>query len=204
MKITGLKVYQVDLPLHEGNYSWSEGKSVDVFDSTVVCVKTDTGVDGFGEVCPLGPVYLPSYAAGARAGMVAVDATTIDYVKNRPYAPQGEMLDRAIENWQQAPLHLRKVIAMCIPIVAATARQVAGSGVDLHHGNAGFDQSSGQQHALSADVIAVHHTYSRILTLQVVGILYGRTKQHVGRHFAEPIEAVVIGLGTDRAIQSMP
>ncbi len=39
--------------------------------------------------------------AGARAGMVAVDATTIDYVKGRPYAPQGEMLDRAIEYWQQ-------------------------------------------------------------------------------------------------------
>ena len=39
--------------------------------------------------------------AGARAGMVAVDATTIEYVKNRPYAPQGEMLDRAIESWQQ-------------------------------------------------------------------------------------------------------
>ena len=39
--------------------------------------------------------------AGARAGMVAVDATTIDYVKDRPYAPTGEMLDRAIERWQQ-------------------------------------------------------------------------------------------------------
>jgi len=39
--------------------------------------------------------------AGARAGMVAVDATTIEYVKNRPYAPQGEMLGRAIESWQQ-------------------------------------------------------------------------------------------------------
>ena len=39
--------------------------------------------------------------AGARAGMVAVDATTIDYVKDRPYAPKGEMLDRAIESWQQ-------------------------------------------------------------------------------------------------------
>jgi len=38
--------------------------------------------------------------AGARAGMVAVDATTIEYVQNRPYAPQGEMRDRAIEYWQ--------------------------------------------------------------------------------------------------------
>lgn len=69
MKITGIKLYQVDLPLHEGNYSWSEGKSVDVFDSTVVQVETDAGVTGFGEVCPLGPVYLPAYAAGARAGI---------------------------------------------------------------------------------------------------------------------------------------
>ena len=69
MKITGLKVYQVDLPLHEGNYSWSEGKSVDVFDSTVVQVETDSGLVGVGEVCPLGPVYLPAYAAGVRTGL---------------------------------------------------------------------------------------------------------------------------------------
>ena len=77
MKITGLKVYQVDLPLHEGNYSWSEGKSVDVFDSTVVQVDTDAGVTGFGEVCPLGPVYLPAYAAGARAGIQELAAQLI-------------------------------------------------------------------------------------------------------------------------------
>ena len=69
MKITGIKVYQVDLPLHEGSYSWSEGKSVDVFDSTVVGLETDSGLTGYGEVCPLGPVYLPAYAAGARLGI---------------------------------------------------------------------------------------------------------------------------------------
>lgn len=69
MKITGIRVYQVDLPLHEGNYSWSEGKSVDVFDSTVVIVDTDAGISGVGEVCPLGPVYLPAYAGGARRGI---------------------------------------------------------------------------------------------------------------------------------------
>lgn len=69
MKITGLKVYQVDLPLHEGNYSWSEGKSVNVFDSTVVEIETDSDITGYGEVCPLGPVYLPAYASGARTGI---------------------------------------------------------------------------------------------------------------------------------------
>lgn len=69
MKITGIKAYQVDLPLHEGNYQWSEGKSVAVFDSTVVQIDTDAGVTGYGEVCPLGPVYLPAYATGARQGI---------------------------------------------------------------------------------------------------------------------------------------
>jgi len=38
--------------------------------------------------------------AGARAGMVAVDDTTIDYVKGRPYAPSGETLDKAEAYWR--------------------------------------------------------------------------------------------------------
>jgi L-alanine-DL-glutamate epimerase-like enolase superfamily enzyme len=72
MRIVGLSLFQVDLPLHEGSYNWSGGKSVRVFDSTVVRLTTDTGLEGFGEVCPLGPVYLPSYAEGARTGMMAL------------------------------------------------------------------------------------------------------------------------------------
>ncbi len=70
MKITRILAYRVDLPLHEGSYKWSGGKSVSVFDSTVVAVETDAGITGYGEVCPLGPFYLPAYAAGARAGIV--------------------------------------------------------------------------------------------------------------------------------------
>jgi cis-L-3-hydroxyproline dehydratase len=69
MKIKSITVYQVDLPLRETNYKWSGGKSVTVFDSTVVAVETNSGVVGWGECCPLGPVYLPSYAAGVRAGL---------------------------------------------------------------------------------------------------------------------------------------
>ena len=69
MKITRLLAYQVDLPLREGSYNWSGGKSVSVFDSTIVRVETDEGLVGHGEVCPLGPAYLPAYAAGVRAGL---------------------------------------------------------------------------------------------------------------------------------------
>lgn len=69
MKITRIAAYQVDLPLHEGSYKWSGGKSVEVFDSTIVEVETDCGRTGYGEVCPLGPFYLPAYAEGVRAGI---------------------------------------------------------------------------------------------------------------------------------------
>lgn len=69
MKIVRIAAYQVDLPLHEGSYKWSGGKSVSVFDSTIVQVETDSGLVGHGEVCPLGPFYLPAYAAGVRAGI---------------------------------------------------------------------------------------------------------------------------------------
>lgn len=41
-----------------------------------------------------------SIEAGARVGMVAVDDTTIDYVKGRPFAPTGETWDQAVEYWR--------------------------------------------------------------------------------------------------------
>jgi 3-isopropylmalate/(R)-2-methylmalate dehydratase large subunit len=38
--------------------------------------------------------------AGARAGMVGVDDTTIDYLRGRPLSPAGEMWDRAVAHWR--------------------------------------------------------------------------------------------------------
>jgi len=69
MQIKRIFAHQVDLPLCEGSYKWSGGKSVTVFDSTIVGVETDTGLIGYGEACPLGPFYLPAYAEGVRAGL---------------------------------------------------------------------------------------------------------------------------------------
>lgn len=69
MLITKVKVFQADLPLHEGSYKWSGGNSVEVFDSSVVEIETDEGISGYGEICPLGPAYLPAYASGARTGI---------------------------------------------------------------------------------------------------------------------------------------
>jgi len=84
MKITAIHVYQVGLPLVEGRYTWSDGRYVEVFDSTVVELETDTDLRGYGEVCPLGPFYLPAFGAGARAGigelaphLIGLDPTAI-------------------------------------------------------------------------------------------------------------------------------
>jgi 3-isopropylmalate/(R)-2-methylmalate dehydratase large subunit len=41
-----------------------------------------------------------SIEAGARAGLIAVDETTIGYLKGRPFAPRGEQWDRAVAFWK--------------------------------------------------------------------------------------------------------
>ncbi len=55
------------------------------------------GMEGRMTVCNM------SIEGGARAGMVAPDDTTIDYISGRPCAPQGEDWDQAVANWRQLP-----------------------------------------------------------------------------------------------------
>ena len=108
MKITSISAYAVELSLKEGSYSWGT-QSFPAFDSTIVVVDTDEGIQGFGEICPLGPGYMPSFAEGARAGMQAIAPTLIGLdprqldvvsgqmdiaLKGHPYAKSG--LDMAM------------------------------------------------------------------------------------------------------------
>ena len=44
-----------------------------------------------------------SIEAGARAGMIAPDQTTFDYLKGRPFAPAGAAWDKAVEYWKTLP-----------------------------------------------------------------------------------------------------
>ena len=54
--------------------------------------------------------------AGARSGLVAVDDTTINYVKNKPFAPQGPDWDKAVGYWKtlisDPGAHFDKVITL--------------------------------------------------------------------------------------------
>ena len=53
----------------------------------------DLSIEGRMTVCNM------AIEAGARAGMVAVDDKTIEYVKGRPYAPTAEQWDAAVNEW---------------------------------------------------------------------------------------------------------
>lgn len=100
MRIREIRVFGVELPLVEGRYAWADGWAVERFESTLVAVATDDGLVGWGEVCPLGPAYLPAYAAGARAGLAElapallgcdpraldrIDGTLARALKGHPY-----------------------------------------------------------------------------------------------------------------------
>ena len=56
---------------------------------------TDLSVEGRMTICNM------AIEAGARAGMVAVDDQTIEYVKGRPYAPQGRGWEQAVVAWRE-------------------------------------------------------------------------------------------------------
>ncbi|MBL8138885.1 MAG: mandelate racemase/muconate lactonizing enzyme family protein [Acidobacteria bacterium] len=88
--ITRIRAFRIDLPLREGRYAWSGGNAVEVFDATVVAIDTAGGLTGWGEICPLGPAYLPAYAAGARTGiaelapqLLGLDACALGLVNAR-------------------------------------------------------------------------------------------------------------------------
>jgi len=68
MRITHLRVFQHNLAVKGGLYQMSISQ-VGHLDTTVVELITDTGLSGFGETCPLGSVYQPQFARGARAAI---------------------------------------------------------------------------------------------------------------------------------------
>ena len=96
MKIARIFAHRALLPLVEGSYKWSGGKSVSVFDSTIVGVETECGRVGYGEVCPLGPFYLPAYAEGVRAGIKELGPHLIGF-DPRELAKLNQRMDAALK-----------------------------------------------------------------------------------------------------------
>jgi len=57
--------------------------------------------------------------AGARVGLVAVDDTTVDYIRGRPFAPQGELFERAAAAWRELVSDADAVFDRVVEIDAA-------------------------------------------------------------------------------------
>ncbi len=150
MKISKIRAWKVDLPLKEGKYAWADGKFVEVFDSTIVEIETDEGISGFGECCPLGPVYLPSYASGVRTGvetiaphLIGVDPTNINranqlmdsVLRGHPYvkSPLDVALWDIVGQVTDRPLHallggqLQSTVALYRAISQGTPEEMANS-----------------------------------------------------------------------------
>ncbi|HUV23401.1 MAG TPA: mandelate racemase/muconate lactonizing enzyme family protein [Gammaproteobacteria bacterium] len=68
MRIRELHIYQKDLPVIGGPYTMSR-VTLHSVDTTIVKLVSDTGLVGWGETAPLGPVYQPQHALGARAAI---------------------------------------------------------------------------------------------------------------------------------------
>jgi 3-isopropylmalate/(R)-2-methylmalate dehydratase large subunit len=148
-----------------------------------------------------------SIEAGARAGMVAPDETTFEYLKGRPRAPQGADWDRAVADWRMLVTDPdatfdREVIidaSMVEPMVtwgthpgmvAAVTGNVPASSTDPVFGRAlqymGF--SAGQKLAGSpVNVVFIGScTNSRLTDLRAAAEVL------VGRHIAPGVQMLVV------------
>ena len=62
MIIKNISIFEIQLTSHHV-YRMSDGKTADALPSIIIRLDTDTGLSGWGEVCPL-PHYLPAYPGG--------------------------------------------------------------------------------------------------------------------------------------------
>ncbi len=74
---------------------------------------SDLTIEGRMTLCNM------SIEAGARAGLVAPDAKTYEYIKNKPMSPKGEAYDKALEAWKLLPSDEGAVFGKVINIEAS-------------------------------------------------------------------------------------
>ncbi len=74
---------------------------------------SDLTIEGRMTLCNM------SIEAGARAGLIAPDAKTYEYIKNKPMSPKGEAYDQALEAWKLLPSDKGAVFDKVINIEAS-------------------------------------------------------------------------------------
>ena len=69
MKLVGLDCFGYELRYAHGEYVMSGGRAAASQIGTLVRLRTNEGVDGWGEITPLGSTYLPTFAEGIRTAV---------------------------------------------------------------------------------------------------------------------------------------
>lgn len=93
MKISEIHIYQKHQTIVDGPYVMST-MTLTSIDATIVKIVTDTGLQGWGEVSPLGPAYQPQHALGARAALCHLAPSLIGQSALQPLLLMRHMNDQ--------------------------------------------------------------------------------------------------------------
>jgi L-alanine-DL-glutamate epimerase-like enolase superfamily enzyme len=116
MKIKRLSLWHCSLTSHE-TYYMADGKTCDTVETVIIRLDTDTGLSGWGEVCPI-PHYLPAYARGV-APAIAEMAPVI--IGADPIGPEALMIK--LDTYLQGHPYAKSPIDMALwDLTAQTAK----------------------------------------------------------------------------------
>ena len=89
MKLSRLSLWHMPLTAHE-TYYMADGKTCDTTTTVVLRLDTDTGLSGWGEVCPI-PHYLPAYAGGVAPALTEMAPLLLGADPIGPEAPMARL-----------------------------------------------------------------------------------------------------------------
>jgi cis-L-3-hydroxyproline dehydratase len=116
LRIARVRAYRQLQPFVDGPYSTSGG-SADGFDSVIVCVETDAGVTGWGEMAPLGAFYADAFPGGARAGIAELAPHLVGADPRQP-----RRLVRLMDAAMRGQAYVKSALDMACWDAAARAR----------------------------------------------------------------------------------
>jgi len=78
MKIKSIDIYAHDLPVKNGPYTMASGE-VWALETTLIRMTLESGIVGWGEMCPVGPTYADVHAGGVQAALAAMAPDLIGF-----------------------------------------------------------------------------------------------------------------------------
>lgn len=107
MKITRITLWSVDLTSHE-TYYMAEGRTCATVKTHVLCLETETGLQGWGEVCPI-PHYLPAFADGVPSAIIEMSPEILGVL---PFGVDAPM--RKLDGVLQGHLYAKSIVDMAL------------------------------------------------------------------------------------------